>query len=205
VHAVVGRLCRNRCPLVWRDVGRAVIYTAKITYCGPLKAIDVSRGTGSGPGLAFAPSWALLRGFLEQRKRLDRAEQEAAIGAGGEGLGELKEQFKAAFEKLWADYREAYLSEMRASYKTDRMAWDWLARLAQSEDIVLLCYCAKKYADLGHCHRIILGAEILTKLGLQYGGEASIEHQSATVGGRIRRGKRKSYKRYGCVLGSCQG
>jgi len=80
---------------------------------------------------------------------------------------------------------------MRVSYKVDRMAWDWLIRFAQSEDIVLLCYCAKKHRDLGHCHTIILGAEILTKLGLQYGGEAPIEHQPATLGGRIRRGKGK--------------
>jgi len=109
VHAVVARLRRNRRALVRRKMGRHVIYSARITYCGPLKRLDVSRGTG-GVGLAFAPSWALLRGFLEQRKQLDRAEQEAAIGAAAEGLGEVKEQFKAASEKLWADYREAYLS-----------------------------------------------------------------------------------------------
>ena len=34
--------------------------TAPITYRGPDR-LDVTRGTGTGDALAFAPSWSILR------------------------------------------------------------------------------------------------------------------------------------------------
>jgi uncharacterized protein YeaO (DUF488 family) len=66
-------------------------------------------------------------------------------------------------DSTWALYVEAYRSEMRESYRTQRAAWD--ALLAR-ESVTLVCYCT----DAERCHRTLL-AGILAKLGATVAGE----------------------------------
>jgi uncharacterized protein YeaO (DUF488 family) len=56
------------------------------------------------------------------------------------------------------EYQVRYLAEMRRSYRTQRAAWD--ALLAR-EAVTLVCYCV----DAARCHRRLLAAVILPKLG----------------------------------------
>lgn len=63
----------------------------------------------------------------------------------------------------WKQYKELYLEKMRDSYRKHRPTWE---RLLKRDKVVLACYCAKP----DQCHRSIL-ADILVKLGAEYGGE----------------------------------
>jgi uncharacterized protein YeaO (DUF488 family) len=64
-----------------------------------------------------------------------------------------------------AQYRQQYLELMRASYRRHRKRWDVVLAM---KECTLVCYC--KSGEF--CHRLIL-AEILVKLGAEYGGERS--------------------------------
>lgn len=189
-----------------------MIFTARITYCGPLKTLDISRGSGSGDGLAFAPSWGLLHPFIANRKELQRQSIEAKALAEPARSWAL-EKIRDANEQLWEQYRRLYTAEMRVSFGALRPssaawgeletlaaergtrpwngAWKRLLAEAAKKDVVLLCWCGKKEADRGHCHRVLLASEILPKLGLVYGGEVPPEFQPATLGGRIVKGKQQ--------------
>lgn len=57
-----------------------------------------------------------------------------------------------------------YTAEMRRSYRHYRQAWDLLLSWPR---VVLLCMCT----DPEHCHRTVLGREILPRLGARYAGE----------------------------------
>ena len=110
-----------------------MIYTARVSYRGPDR-VDVTRKGGS----PFGPSWPLLQHFL-------------AIRRSGKETG-----------SVWADYRAAYLQEMRALYRVNPAPFLALA----ARDATLVCYCT----DAERCHRTLL-ADILVKLGAEYGGE----------------------------------
>lgn len=64
----------------------------------------------------------------------------------------------------WERYRESYIREMRESYRGTPRPWRIL--LAWNR-VVLVCFCT----DAEHCHRTLLGREILPKLGAHYHGE----------------------------------
>lgn len=64
----------------------------------------------------------------------------------------------------WREYAAAYTREMDRSYVEQRDAWNMLLMCSRA---VLLCYCG----DATHCHRTILAASILPRLGAVYGGE----------------------------------
>lgn len=115
------------------------VFGARIGHQG---ALDITRKSGRGDGLVFAPSWAILRPALAARRSGDAAQMEAA----------------------WAAYVPAYLAEMRASYRAHRDAWE---RLLGRERVVLACYCT----DPERCHRTLLGRDILTRLGAVWCGE----------------------------------
>ena len=63
----------------------------------------------------------------------------------------------------WDEYKDEYVSLMRASYKENRLAWD---HVLQRERVVLVCFCP----DVSNCHRLLL-ARIFEKLGAMYLGE----------------------------------
>jgi hypothetical protein len=65
--------------------------------------------------------------------------------------------------ETWAAYKGAYLEEMRAMFRHDPAPF---LRLAAEPEATLVCYCT----DSERCHRVLL-ADILVKLGAQYGGE----------------------------------
>ncbi len=107
-----------------------MIWTARIGYRGA-DGIDVTRKSAHGLALAFAPSWHILRPILTARRR------------------------HQDIEPLWPGYVERYTDEMRASYRCNFPAWQWLLALPE---VTLLCYCT----DATRCHRTVL-AEILRR------------------------------------------
>ncbi len=133
------------------------VYSARLSaYQGP-DAFNVTRGSGRGDGLLFAPSREILAPALRDLKRgleterLAQNERDAQWG-------------RFTRRRAWAVYWGAYVAEMRGSYAEHRRAWE---RLLAREEITLCCYCA----DPTICHRMILGAEILPTLGATYQGE----------------------------------
>jgi uncharacterized protein YeaO (DUF488 family) len=118
-----------------------VVRTARVDYSGE-HGLDVSRSGKDPLGLAFAPSWEILRPAL--------------------ALREQGRETNATF----AAYAEAYRGEMRQSFVHQRAAW---SELLSRQRVVLLCYCnLDRHPD--KCHRIVL-AEILAKCGAVYLGE----------------------------------
>jgi hypothetical protein len=122
--------------------------------------VNSARVTYSGPdrldvtrksgreGLFLAPSWRILGPALQAR---------ATDGV--------------SLEQHWRPYRDAYIQEMRESWAARRVEWD--ALLAR-ERVALVCYCA----DAERCHRAILRAEILPKLGALDCGELTPAQQA---------------------------
>lgn len=115
------------------------VYTARLGQYQGADLLDVTRKSATGPALAFAPSWAILRPALAARRAGD-------------------------IEAAWPKYVDAYLAEMRQSYRAHREAWDLL--LARPL-VTLGCYCT----DPARCHRTLLARDILTKLGADFRGE----------------------------------
>lgn len=113
------------------------VYTATLHYRGPDR-LDVSRQGGS----IFAPSWKLLKPFVEARKNGRETEQ-------------MRQQFA-----------DAYIEEMRIYAKSGQIAQDEWKRLLAREGVTLCCYCAPGQ----FCHRHLL-AGILAKLGARLRGE----------------------------------
>lgn len=128
------------------------VHTARI---GPRlydDELNVSRATGAGDGLAFAPSWDLLRPVLEHRSLL-----RTHLAASQPLLVSLE-------HAAWRLYERAFHAEMRESYRRQRIAWD---RLLARTSVTLLCFCT----DPAHCHRTLLARDILPKLGAVFAGE----------------------------------
>jgi len=121
------------------------LYTACLSHYKDQGAIlDVTRLTGKD-GLIFAPSWELLRPFLDKRKN---------------GLLSPAD---------WLLYREGYLREMKTSAQLNGDDWATWKSYIQSEitfEFTLCCYCIAP----DQCHRSIL-VEIFKKRGAVYLGE----------------------------------
>ena len=107
-------------------------------------ALNVSRASGDGFGRIFAPSPALLA-EANKRKRWANGEEADLVTA-------------------WEWYAPRFREEMRASFRAHRPAWEALLR---REVVTLTCYCGTAH----RCHRRILAAEILPKLGAVDCGE----------------------------------
>lgn len=112
------------------------VWTARISTKDP-DAFNVTRKSGEP---TFAPSWSLLRSVLDIR---------------AQGLTQTETEWKA--------YVKSYATEMQASHRTSRPAWE--ALLARQR-VVLTCYCS----DPQRCHRRLLGL-ILERLGATFKGE----------------------------------
>lgn len=109
--------------------------------------IDITRGSGTPFGQVFAPSRGLLN---------------AANSAKNACKGD-----EARLDEVFQWYRVYFLDEMRASYRASRRTWDALLRRPEA---TILCYCG----TVTRCHRTIIAAEILPRLGAVYGGERSV-------------------------------
>ena len=141
--------------------GSLLVYTARIGAAG----LDITRKSGRGDALAFAPSWTILRPALDARARAAEASKLwwSCLAETDEG--------PAILAAAWEAYVPAYLAEMRASYRAHRPAWQ--ALFARGK-VTLLCYCT----DPERCHRTLLARDILPKLGAVYMGE----HRSPQLG-----------------------
>lgn len=139
------------------------VWTARLGH-GGAGAMNITRGSGRGDGLAFAPSEAILRHALDARKAA-----EACLRKGA------PRQAASIEDAAWAVYAPLYVAEMRAGYgKRDapgphREAWE---RLLAREIVALECYCdIEKWGPL-HCHRVLLARDILPKFpNVIYEGE----------------------------------
>ena len=172
------------------------VQTARVSYIGPSPSLDVSRSSGTGIGLAFAPSRGLLDLALEERRSLKRVRDRA--------------EWTRREANLWAWYEPRYLAELRISsgliwpghrrwsvleaealqrgVRPRREAWWALRVLAKGQRLVLLCWCGERFSKIGHCHRITL-ARTLAKLGAVYDGEALPAEQPPAI--VCRRGARR--------------
>ncbi len=136
-----------------------IVHTARLSVRDP-DALDVTRAGNERlrhaskptPGLAFAPSWAILKPAL------------ATIRARGPVA--TPEQREAA-ACAWVLYVAQYTSEMRHSYRTQRAAWD--AVLARGR-VVLCCVCGVTPGEELRCHRVLL-APMFVACGAVYRGE----------------------------------
>jgi len=140
---------------------RLQVYTGRIPqpqrridgYAGP-DALNVSRSSGSEMGHAFAPSVALLA-EVNRRKRAAKGDEAALVEA-------------------WRWYEPLFLAEMRGSYRTHRATWE---RLLSWQSVTLACYCGTAH----RCHRRILAAIILPKLGAIDCGERPTSPNPSTT------------------------
>ena len=188
---------------------RLVIETARVSYCGRGRPLDITRGTGRGIALAFAPSTPLLSEALAVREEIRVLEQRARGLPAGQDGEELRLAFQARGEAreaaLWEAYAPQYRAEMRVSSGLCRpghrrwgeleeaakgrgvrpwpAAWWGLAALPRplGASLVLTCWCGPRHAALRHCHRFLL-AEILVALGAEYLGEAPAFEQPELTG-----------------------
>ena len=126
------------------------VFSARMGFRGA-DWLDISRGGNAkrdelgghrGMGKAFVPSEALLRHYLRLRQSED---------------ADLT-------DSDWQRYTVSYTAEMRESYVRQRASWVALLALPR---VVILCFCTNPL----QCHRRVLGAEILPKLGAHYAGE----------------------------------
>ena len=115
-------------------------------YRGP-DALNITRGSGGGLGLYFAPS----RDLLNEGLRLKRAAKKDA--------GKLAE--------AWSWYETKFIEEMRAQWK-DPLFRGALNSLLGRKTVTLLCYCGGRQK---RCHRFLVAESVLVKLGATYMGE----------------------------------
>jgi hypothetical protein len=148
------------------------VHTARMSYRGDDR-LDVTRKSAGPEGIAFAPSWAILRPALDALRCAEvlHAASGTAPAPGAdapryaEGAAEMVRLAETVRTATWALYREAYTAEMRRSFRSRRHRPAWDALLARKQ-VTLCCYCV----DPTHCHRTLL-AGILATLGAVVVGE----------------------------------
>ena len=143
------------------------VFTARIGLVDR-DAFDITRKSGGPRGEVFAPSWGILAPALAEFKT-------AADEIGFAGCAMDTFNGESRQRRAWWAYVPAYLAEMRFSYRHRRRAWDEL--LARPR-VVLLCYCP----DPNRCHRTVLGAGILPRLGAEYEGEIDADTRQMLEG-----------------------
>jgi len=131
------------------------VWTARIGTTSDPCALNIARTGGDPLGALFAPSMALLAPEIAARKA-DKVRGGAAAVLEG-------------MQARWPQYREAYLVEMRASYRERRRTWESV--LARPK-VILLCFCVSPE----HCHRTVLAADVFAKLGARHEGELTPHH-----------------------------
>ena len=153
------------------DAVPLMVYAARIGTRDP-DALNITRASGGAAGLPFAPTWRILRPALDARR--ERAELIAIASASPDdpAAGWALDVAAMEWASAWETYCAAYLAEMRLSYRDFRPAWE---RLVARQRVVLACYCH----DEEHCHRRILGAHILPRLGAVWCGEVGATQTNA--------------------------
>lgn len=147
------------------------VFTARISTRDPDR-LDITRKSAGPEGIVFAPSWAIVRPYLDVRARADALRKGATFAdkqgqsRTGDDLRRQAGDLDNELERLWSAYVPAYIAEMRASYRAERSRWE--ALLAR-ERAVLACFCT----NAERCHRTLLARDILPKLGAAYGGEVA--------------------------------
>ncbi len=89
------------------------VYTARISYSGNDR-LNITRKANDPVGMAFAPSWDLLRSFLRLRRE-----------------GKLT-------DSAWLQYRAHYTNEMQTSYENHRAIW---CRVLDRKTVTFVCFC----------------------------------------------------------------
>ena len=133
------------------------VRTARIGAKGLTDALDITRKSATGDGLAFAPSGALLWPTVAEMKRADELRLKAETLA-------VQHEGTVALARCWWGYVASYAAEMKANRQRDPEPW---GRLLSRESVTLLCYCT----DPNRCHRTLLGAMLLPRMGAVYEGE----------------------------------
>lgn len=144
------------------DAVPLMVYAARLGTRDP-HALNITRKSAKGDGLAFAPSWRILRVALDARAVHDMAARNL-VGIDTPTAAAMREAEAARWAEAWATYSEAYVEEMRQSYRENRGAWE---RLLARERVVCVCFCVSPT----ECHRHLLGATILPRLGAVWRGE----------------------------------
>lgn len=124
------------------------VFTSHFSTTDPDR-VDVTRGSGSGNDLVFAPSWTIVR-------RWKRAFSEYTNEI------ELKDH--------WQQYTRSYYRELDESRQQHPMAW---VELLGRGRVVLVCYCL----DARWCHRTLLG-KTLESFGARFLGELAPRYRS---------------------------
>lgn len=184
-----------------------VVQTARISYSLSNRlditrqAIDEARRKGrpEPPGAAFAPSWGILKPALDARGEITRRLKALAAHAPGVAPDEaVAAEIRAIHDRAWELYAPAYRAEMRVSAgmrpghprwrDAEEAAWQrgvrpmpsaW-ADLFTREYVVLVCYCVLDGDE--RCHRRLLAAEVLAKMGAVDLGEVGTVHRCCACG-----------------------
>lgn len=144
------------------------VYGARLGTRDPDR-LDITRKGNDPAGVVWAPSKAILRPALDLRRVADAlvaGAAEARANGADDRVDVGDDIARRITASMWALYREAYLMEMRESYRRDRGPWE---RLLARERVVCVCFCTTPM----QCHRYLLGAVILPKLGAVWCGEVT--------------------------------
>lgn len=172
------------------------VFSSSPLYHGP-DALDITRlgiidKKPDPHGILFAPSWGILKPYLEARKEWEALEREAGdLGRMWDGAERIATYAQAdrMRRETWAWYKPAYTAEMRVCYGLVESKWGsderaaaergvvahrsaWQDELARTRR-VLQCFCPidkTKPIEEQHCHRLVLRS-IFVKLGAADGGE----------------------------------
>lgn len=168
-----------------------IVGTSQIRYRGPGR-LDITRGSGSGFGLAFAPTYQILRPALAARHEAEGLEKAAdTLETDDPCRASMLVEAKKLEDQAWARYQRQYFAELLVSggrpvppgwakdvaaarergVEPFLEAWWMLPELAGPDGVLVgCCYCSARYVAIGHCHRV-LWASVLGRLGAVVRGE----------------------------------
>lgn len=161
-------------------------WTSSYRYAGPdridVTAVGVARAIQAGkdaPGRSWAPSPKILWPAKHHLDLVAALERRAIALTGTEPGAAVAIMATELLAKVEHAYRDAYVNELRQSYRAHRPAWQ--ALLARDE-ITCVCFCARREPGEGQrhtCHRAVL-ASVLVKLGAVDMGERELPPPATT-------------------------
>lgn len=137
------------------------VYTATIAYRGE-DALNITKKGNHKLGVLFAPSSAILSPMLALRGLYGEL---AAAGLDRDYLDALQ-------RNAWVIYTQAYLGEMRESYRKHKAAWQ---RVLGLDEVTFCCFCP----DPAFCHRAVLAKIFGTMRARVCGERAKAKAQGA--------------------------
>ena len=147
---------------------RLAVHTAPFRYRGADR-LDITRKSAGSDGIAFAPTWEILRVVLDARRSGDAEAYEATRDWYARNYtAEMRVSYGVVpgvdgWSSMSVEAQSDIQAAMQRGVQPNRAAWD--ALLAR-DSVTLVCYCPKP----DRCHRALL-ARILEKLGAQFTGE----------------------------------